>query len=136
MVEAAGRSLGEANVGESKIGKWVVMTISLVWMAWAVWDQFANIPEGEIEHHSSASVQDRMRDCSGTFKQRYECKDAIVIASGRSTFFNLAERIAIVTVPPMLLAAAFHLLTRRRDDDGPNDELLQQHHRRHHRRRG
>jgi hypothetical protein len=111
-------------VSGSKLGKWVITGVSLLWMSWAGWDQFGNLSEEDLENHSSSVVQERMKDCSGTFKQRYECKENIVIQSGRNTF------------SAMLLAAAFHMMNRRRsDDDGPNDELLQEHHRRHHRRR-
>ncbi len=122
----------------AKVGKWMVTVVSLAWMAWAGWDQFGNISENDVENHSSSAVQERMRDCSGTFKQRYECKENIVIQSGRSTFSALLGRLAIVVVPPIILATALHMATRRRsDDDGPSDDLLKEHHhRRHHRRRG
>lgn len=120
----------------SKLGKWVVTGVSLVWMAWAGWDQFGNLSPDDIENHSSPAVQERMRDCSGTFKQRYECKENIVIESGRSTFNDMLGRMAIVVVPPILLAVGLHMMNRRRsEDDGPSDDLLQEHHRRHHRRR-
>ncbi len=120
----------------SKLGKWVVTGVSLLWVAWAGWDQFGNLSEDDIENHSSSAVQERMRDCSGTFKQRYECKENIVIQSGRSTFNAMLGRMSIVVVPPILLIAGLHMLNRRRpDDDGPSDDLLQEHHRRHHRRR-
>jgi len=123
-------------VSGSKLGKWVVTGVSLVWMAWAGWDQFGNLSPDDIENHSSPAVQERMRDCSGTFKQRYECKENIVIESGRSTFNDMLGRMAIVVVPPILLAVGLHMMNRRRsEDDGPSDDLLQEHHRRHHRRR-
>lgn len=119
----------------SKLGKWTVTGISLIWMTWATWDQFGNLSDSDVETHSSSAVQERMKDCSGTFKQRYECKENIVIKSGRDTFSNMLGRIAIITTPPILMAFALHLLNRRRsDDDGPSDDLLQEHHRRHHRR--
>lgn len=120
----------------SKLGKWTVTVISLIWMGWAGWNQFGNISESDVENHSSSSVQERLKDCSGTFKQRYECKESIVIKSTNSTFYAMFGRLSIVVVPPILLAAAYHMMTRRRsDDDGPSDELLQEHHRRHRRRR-
>jgi hypothetical protein len=120
----------------SKLGKWLVTVVSLIWIAWAGWDQFGNISDSDLEHHGSTAVQERMKDCSGTFKQRYECKENIVIQSGRNTFSAMLGRLSIVVVPPILLAAALHMLSRRRsDDDGPSDELLQEHHRRHRRRR-
>jgi hypothetical protein len=122
------------EVRVAKIGNIMVTTVSLVWMAWAGWNQFANLPEGAVENHSSEAVKERLRDCSGTFKQRYECKNAVVIDTDRTSFFNMLGRIAIVVVPPMLLAAGVHMM-RRRSDDSPDDDLLGQSHGRRHRRR-
>ncbi|MBI3446101.1 MAG: hypothetical protein HY055_12260 [Magnetospirillum sp.] len=119
----------------SKVGNFMVTTVSLAWMAWAGWSQFANLPEGTVENHSSETVKERLRDCSGTYKQRYECKNAVVIDTDRNSFFNMLGRIAIVVVPPMLLAAGVHMMRRRSEDDSPSDDLLNQSHRRHHRRR-
>ena len=120
----------------SSFSKWMVIGASLLWMAWAGWDQFGNLTEDDLENHSSAVVQERMRDCSGTFKQRYECKENIVIQSGRNTFSAMLGRIAIVVIPPILLVTGLHMINRRRtDDDGHDDDLMQEHHRRHHRRR-
>jgi hypothetical protein len=110
--------------------------VSLAWMGWAAWDQFGHLSEADVENHSSTAVQERMRDCAGTFKQRYECKENIVIQSGRDTFAAMAGRIAIVILPPILLVTGLHMLNRRRQgEDGPSDDLLKEHHqRRHHRR--
>ncbi len=118
-----------------KLGKWMVGTVSLIWMAWAGWDQFGNISDSDLEHHGSPAVQERMKDCTGTFKQRYECKENIVIKSGRDTFSAMLGRLSIVVVPPILLVAGLHILNRRRNgDDGPSDDLLHEHHQRRHRR--
>lgn len=117
----------------SKVGKSVLTAVCLGWMAWATWDQFANLPAGTVENHSSEAVKERLRDCSGTFKQRYDCKNQVVIDTDRTSFFNVLGRIAIIVVPPLLLAGGLHML-RKRGDDGPDDNLLGQTHRRHHRR--
>lgn len=117
----------------SKVGKSVLTVVCLGWMVWATWDQFANLPPGTVENHSSEAVKERLRDCSGTFKQRYECKNQVVIDTDRTSFFNVLGRIAIIVVPPLLLIGGLHLL-RKRGDDGPDDNLLGQTHRRHHRR--
>lgn len=118
----------------AKISSIMVTTVSLVWMAWAGWNQLVDLPEGTVENHSSDVVKERLRDCSGTFKQRYECKNQVVIDTDRSSFFNMLGRISIVVVPPMILAAGVHLL-RRRSDDSPDDNLLGESHGRRHRRR-
>jgi hypothetical protein len=125
-------------VRDVKLDKAAITLVCLSWIAWAVWSQFLSIPTGEIENHSSLSVKDRMNDCSGSFKQRYDCKNAIVIETDRETFLNMIERIAIVTVPPLMLVGGWRLLSRRRDDDdgAGGDEWSEQtqYRRRYHRR--
>jgi len=107
-------------------------------MAWAVWSQFLSIPTGEVENHSSLSVKERMSDCAGTFQQRYDCKNSIVIETDRSTFINMVGRIIIVVLPPLLLVGVVKLYGRRLDDDdsSDNDEWSDPSHyrRRYHRR--
>lgn len=85
----------------------LAVLISLAWIAWAGWQQFAALPEEAVQHHGSDVVKDRMKDCEGSFKQRYECKEAIVIQSGRDTFNNMMMRLAIVFGPPALLGILF-----------------------------
>ena len=118
----------------AKISSIMVTTVSLAWMAWAGWNQLVELPEGTVENHSSDTVKERLRDCSGTFKQRYECKNQVVIDTDRSSFFHMLGRIGIVVVPPMILAAGVHM-ARRRSDDSPDDGLLGEAHGRRHRRR-
>jgi hypothetical protein len=78
-----------------------------------------------------------MQDCSGTFRQRYECKNQIIIQSDRGTFLAMLGRIAIVVVPPLLLFGGLRLAERRRGDFDltVEDESHLHPQRRHHRRR-
>ena len=121
--------------GVSKIGTSALTVVCLVWMAAATWSQFADLPEGTVENHSSEATKERMRDCSGTFKQRYECKNAIVIETDRNSFFNVLGRIAIIALPPLLLVGGLHIWRKRSEDDRPDDDLLTENHGRRHRRR-
>ncbi|MGE5503636.1 MAG: hypothetical protein ACM31L_04365 [Actinomycetota bacterium] len=107
--------------------KWVVVLASLGWMTWAGIDQFSEVPEQDLLTHSSPEVKERLRDCEGTFKQRYECKENIVIKTHRDTFYRLTERLAIVTVPAILAGLAFlflvpkpELVVREQPDEDPD----------------
>ncbi|EPY00343.1 hypothetical protein [Magnetospirillum fulvum] len=115
-----------------------LVTVCGVWICWALWSQFLTIPTGEVENHSSLSVKERMNDCAGTFQQRYDCKNSIVIETDRTTFINMVGRIIIVVLPPLLLVGVVKLYARRLDDDdsGDNDEWNDPSHyrRRYHRR--
>jgi hypothetical protein len=107
--------------------RWVIMAASLAWMGYAGWWQFSAIPERELLTHSSADVQDRLRDCEGSFQKRYECKEAIVIKTQRDTFNNLVERLSIVVIPPILGGLAFaylfpkRLVTRKKEPEEDPD---------------
>lgn len=96
------------------LAKWIVGGVCLLWMALAGWLQFSDLSENEIQTHASTAVKERMRDCEGTFQQRYECKEAIVIQSSRETFYTVTIRIIIVALPPILLGVAFPFMFPRR----------------------
>jgi len=111
-------------VRQGKGGKTVATVLCLLWIGWGVWSQFLTLPADEIENHSSLSVKDRMSDCTGTFHQRYECKNAIVIETDRGNFFNIVGRLILIVLPPVLVMAGWRLVARPRDDgdSGGNDE--------------
>lgn len=119
-------TLPVSEEGVSKVGNSVLTVVCVAWMAVAAWSQFTDLPEGTVENHSSETTKERMRDCSGTFKQRYECKNAIVIETDRNSFFNVLSRILVIVVPPVLLVGGLHLWRKRSEDDRPDDDLLHQ----------
>lgn len=83
---------------------WSVTVSCIAWMAVVGWTLFVLMP-ASVEHHSSAAVKDKMAtQCQGSFRDRYECKEAIIVESGRDTFWTLAGRFLAVVVPPMLLS--------------------------------
>lgn len=88
---------------------WGVRIGCLAWMAVLGYVLF--VPLGaEVAHHGSAEVKDRMAsECLGSFKDRYDCKEAIIVQSGQDTFVAMAWRFLLVVVPP--LAATLWLPT-------------------------
>ncbi|CAA7621958.1 hypothetical protein [Magnetospirillum sp. UT-4] len=81
----------------------LVTAACLAWMAGIGWLMWTTLPESAVAHHSSSSVKDRMEaECQGTFKQRYQCKEEIIVESGRDTFWNLSSRFLLVIVPPII----------------------------------
>ena len=80
---------------------WSVRIGSLSWMAVAGYLLF--VPFGtEVAHHNSPEVKDRMAsECLGSFKDRYDCKEAIIVRSGQETFIAMAWRFLLVIVPPL-----------------------------------
>jgi hypothetical protein len=91
--------------------KVALTVVCLAWVGWASWDQFSDLSDDDVQNHGSAAVQERMaRECEGSFKQRYDCKERIVIRSGQQTFMNMLGRFAVISVPPALAWLAFSFL--------------------------
>lgn len=99
--------------GARRAAKLIVTLLCLAWIGVTGWSQFAALPESEVLNHNSTAVKEKMRECEGSFSQRYDCKSAIVIESGRDTFANMVLRLSIVAVPPSLLAILLALALRR-----------------------
>jgi len=93
--------------------KKVLIGISLVWIAGMGWLQFGTLTSDEVLTPHSAAVRDRMdTECTGTFGQRYDCKESIVISTVRHSLTNMVMRLGIVAAIPALLALGFQNLTR------------------------
>ncbi len=79
-----------------------VTAASIVWMLLAGWLMWVTLPEGAVETHASDPLKDRMSLCSGSFRDRYDCKEQLIIQSGRDAFYTLSLRFLLVIVPPMI----------------------------------
>lgn len=83
----------------------LVVAAGMAWLVGMGWLMWATLPEGAVANHGSSAVKGRMEaECQGSFRDRYECKEAIIIESGRETFTILASRFLLVIVPPMALS--------------------------------
>jgi hypothetical protein len=81
--------------------KWVVSGGSAAWLLVIGWLMMATLPEGAVENHASDQVKGRMSECTGAFRDRYQCKEQIIIESGRETFYTLGGRFLLVILPPL-----------------------------------
>lgn len=79
----------------------------ILWMVLVGWLMWATLPDGAVETHGSDQMKDRMSLCSGSFRDRYDCKEQIIIESGRDAFYVLSLRFLLVIMPP--LAGTFWL---------------------------
>lgn len=87
--------------------------ISLVWLVLGSWLAFFALPPDEVQTINSPQVQDRLRDeCSGSFQQRYRCKESIILSVGQDAFANMALRLVLVVSIPLLAAVVYHTLCR------------------------
>lgn len=102
-----------------KWAKLLLTTTCFAWVGVAGWAMFSDLPDDSVQTHNSEIVKGRMKECDGTFKQRYECKEAIVIDAGRKTFWSLTERLLIVTLPAIFAGIGGGIIIRRIPEDRP-----------------
>ena len=90
--------------------KWGSAVVALLWVIVVGFDQFFGV--GTFDYAASAreeQLQSMMKACKGTFKQRYECKSAILRAQGRDTFNYWGKKYLLTFAPPLFLYVAFHM---------------------------
>lgn len=81
---------------------WGIGATSLLWMVLGGFFLFVMFGVEPV-NHSSPEVKDRMAaECFGSFKDRFDCKEAIIVQSGRDTFWAMSWRFLLVIVPPTL----------------------------------
>ena len=81
--------------------KMLVTGGGILWMLLAGGLMWATLPDGAVATHTSDALKDRMSLCSGTFRDRYDCKEQLIIESGREAFYMLSLRFLLVVVPPL-----------------------------------
>lgn len=92
----------------------MVTAACLAWLAGMGVLMWLTLPESAIEHHNSSAVKDRMAaECQGSFRDRYNCKEAIIVEGGRDSFWILAARFLLVIVPPLVASGGLSSYLRR-----------------------
>jgi hypothetical protein len=83
--------------------KWIAVVASLIWISVTFYQEFLDVDPDQYGFRS-ADVEARMKSCGGSFQQRYECKEAIIIAKGHDSFLLWVEKATLVLAPPLVLA--------------------------------
>lgn len=87
---------------ERKRLKFMVTGGGILWILLVGWLMWATLPDDAVATHSSDTLKDKMSLCSGTFRDRYDCKEQLIIESGREAFYILSLRFLLVIVPPLV----------------------------------
>lgn len=81
----------------------MVTAACLAWLVGIGALMWTTLPE--VEHHASSAIKDRMAaECQGSFAERYKCKEAIIVESGREGFWMVSARFLLVILPPMIVS--------------------------------
>ncbi|MDR3438150.1 hypothetical protein [Telmatospirillum sp.] len=90
--------------------RWFAMLACAIWMGATFYLEFLDVDPDQFGFRSS-DVESQMKSCGGSFQQRYDCKEAIIIAKGYDSFLIWTEKVCLILVPPVLVV---YLLNRGR----------------------
>jgi len=95
--------------------RWVVTVLAVLWVAGIGWDQFNDLGTFSLDENGDQreqQIQKQLKDCRGTFQERYDCKSAILRAHGRDSFYYWAKKYSLTFGPALFLYIAFHFWLR------------------------
>lgn len=89
--------------------KWFTTAAAVVWCVVVGWDQFNDLGTFAFgqEDFREQAIQRQLKDCKGTFQERYDCKSAILRAHGRDSFFFWAKKYSLTFGPALFFYVAF-----------------------------
>lgn len=91
--------------------KWVVTVLAVLWIAGVGWDQFNDLGTFSFvdaeENIREQVIQKQLKECRGTFRERYECKSAILRREGRDSFYYWAKKYSLTFGPALFFYIAF-----------------------------
>lgn len=83
--------------------KWLVMTLCLLWAALVIAGELVDIDPDHLGLRAP-QVEAAMETCTSTdMRQRYDCKEAVILANQRETFLKAIGFVAELLGPPIVL---------------------------------
>lgn len=98
------------------IVKWPTLAICVAWIAAGTWLMFF-VPDPEAEARAARAEQmfeQRLRDCRGSFSERYDCKSELIRERDKALFYDWARRLGLVFGPPIGVSALYVAFLRLR----------------------
>jgi hypothetical protein len=93
--------------------KWIATFASILWIAATIYQGFFAVDPTQFGFRST-EVEARMKSCGGSFQQRYDCKEEIIIAKGYDSFLLWVEKATLVLAPPLILGLFFNRTGREK----------------------
>ena len=89
--------------------KWSAIGAAVIWLVAVGWDQFNDLGTFAFggEDFREQAIQKQLKDCRGTFQERYDCKSLILRAHGRDSFFYWGKKYALTFGPALFIYIAF-----------------------------
>jgi hypothetical protein len=99
--------------------KVLAVTVSIIWLSMSTYMQFLDVDPNEYSFHSP-EIEQKMKACTGSFAQRYRCKEDLIIDKGHEGFIVWMGKVALVLAPPIILWSGLGMAIRRRSGDEPD----------------
>jgi len=97
---------------------------TIVWLAVVGWFAIVQIPHEALLNRESPEVLDRMEvECTGSYQQRYDCKNNIAIEVANYALFQVSIRIALFVLGP-IAAATYYGIQKRREPKPPPPPIV------------
>lgn len=117
-------SPNNSRIGEQGLDKWdyrvvlnwVATAVCALWMGVTVYSQFFDVDPNQYGFRSP-EIEQKMKNCAGSFEQRYKCKEALIIEKGHDSFLIWISKMALVFGPPAILLALVRVAIRQRDGE-------------------
>lgn len=96
--------------------RWASTAVAILWMLIVGWDQFNDLGifslEPSEEDVREQLLQKQLKECKGTFQERYDCKSALLRAAGRDSFNFWARKYTLTFGPALFVYVGFHFWLR------------------------
>ena len=93
---------------------WVATAVCALWMGVTVYSQFFDVDPNQYSFRSP-EIEQKMKNCAGSYEQRYKCKEALIIEKGHDSFLIWISKMALVFGPPSILWALIRVAMRQRE---------------------
>ncbi|PKU25072.1 hypothetical protein [Telmatospirillum siberiense] len=103
--------------------KSTAIVASVIWISVTFYQEFLDVDPEDYGFHAT-EVEARMKGCGGSFQQRYDCKEAIIIAKGRESFLVWVKKTTLILAPPLLLAFLLNRTGRGRPHRSVRSHLV------------
>lgn len=89
--------------------KWTTTAAAVLWCVVVGWDQFNDLGTFAFsqEDFREQAIQKQLKECRGTFQERYDCKSAILRAHGRDSFYFWTKKYSLTFGPALFFYVAF-----------------------------
>lgn len=90
-----------------RYAKRLLILVSLVWMAATGWFMFKQHTDPELEALRQLQFEQKLKDCKGTFSERYDCTSALLRQKSSDKANWWALRLLLIFGPPLGASAAY-----------------------------